>query len=150
MKTVRENMGQIALQFLCVNKEDKTYQYAHDLKLYKMKQTWLAHLKDIKSEYITILTRTLPSTSKSKSSYDIVGVLFNHVDYNELDAVNQAYWSKLKVADSDESKAKITAEFAVTVAEKMVDFDRINDVNLETYKRLPQPKKSKEPKTIVF
>ena len=134
-KTVRQNMGLVAVQFIKVN-ADKTYSYLRDPagRKYKMHSKWNKHFQYFRGrEYAAVLTQTVEAKSKSKASYEILGVLAVFESFADAELANAEYWDHLKPKKTDADKLAVTVKFAEWLESALTDIQQASNFYKSTF-----------------
>ena len=113
--SVQQQMGNYSLTFVWVSSDRKMFNFANSSKPAMMTHSkW----KKIENQMprgfnnFALLTRTIPATSESRASFDILGVHSVFSDKEELQTIGSQYWDRMDGIHSDWEKLQTTLSVA--------------------------------------
>lgn len=137
---VMQEMGEYSLAFFHVNAMRTHYKFLRDSgpkALQKMRQqTWHAAKKQMPNNvpYFCVAIQSIPATSKSGTSFRIIGVLSCYDTYEQCLGVSKAWYVKHKYLENEADKLAWTRKF-ITGLKEWHDDAGCSDFSHETYNK---------------
>ena len=103
-------MGEFQLQFMWVNPNRTTYRYANQQHLHRIqKRAWTPFLPQLgTAQFVCVLTTFKESSrSKSKSTYNVLGVLCSFDTLQELQLAGNLYWRHTQFLEDNQKPERI-------------------------------------------
>ena len=118
--TVRQAMGTHQLIFVQINDKNTHFRFTHHNQYFPFHKAWAPFKQYFRGrKFAAVLTKEMPSKSKSGSTFSVLGVLAVFDDAASLSAVNKSYWTMLDSKKSDYSKLEGTYNFALGLKETL-------------------------------